>query len=390
MISANEFLESCLERGFTFFTGTPCSYLKPIINYVIDHDKFSFIGATNEGDAVAIAAGVTLAGGKSVVMFQNSGLGNAVNPLTSLTSTLEIPMLLLVTLRGEPGGEHDEPQHALMGAITTRMLETMRIPWRYLPENSSDISPAMDEAERFMKNQRTPFAFVVRKQHVTPYALQSSVDRYSAPRDSKVRNLCAGEYRVRPTRLETLCVIQRCVPNSSTVIGTTGYTGRELFSLEDRANQLYMVGSMGCALPLGFGVAVRRPDVQVFVVDGDGALLMRTGTMATVGTRKPQNLIHIVLDNECHESTGGQATASAGISFSTVACGFGYDNVYATDELVSFEQFLKEAASGKGPTFIHCKIKAGTDENLKRPTITPRDVRRRFSQYLSQLSQEIV
>src|SRR5947207_718455 len=125
MIHPSIFLDSCLQHGFTFFTGTPCSYLKPIINYVIDHDRFSFVDATNEGDAIAIAAGVTLAGGKSVVMFQNSGLGNAVNPLTSLAAIFEIPMLLLVTHRGEPGGEPDEPQHALMGTITTQMLDIM-------------------------------------------------------------------------------------------------------------------------------------------------------------------------------------------------------------------------------------------------------------------------
>jgi len=117
-----------------FFTGTPCSYLKPFINYVIDHEAFNFVGATNEGDAIAMASGAVLAGGKSVVMFQNSGLGNAVNPLTSLAHTLQIPLLLIITLRGEPGGPPDEPQHQLMGPITLSMLDVMRIKWEYFPK----------------------------------------------------------------------------------------------------------------------------------------------------------------------------------------------------------------------------------------------------------------
>ena len=136
MIRAQDFLHACLDRGFSFYTGTPCSYLKPIINYVIDNKEFSFINATNEGDAVALACGAVMAGKRSVVMFQNSGLGNAVNPLTSLNYTFRIPVLLIVTLRGETGGPKDEPQHELMGEITTALLESMRIGWSYFPESS--------------------------------------------------------------------------------------------------------------------------------------------------------------------------------------------------------------------------------------------------------------
>jgi phosphonopyruvate decarboxylase len=162
--------------------------LKPIINYVIDNDRFMFLDATNEGDAVAIASGVALAGGRSVVMFQNSGLGNAVNPLTSLAAIFQIPVLLLVTLRGEPGGEPDEPQHALMGAITTTMIEAMRIPWRYFPNNDADVAAALDEAERSMKSRRGRF----RRESDVAYAQSTSnhqrgddpscSDKFSRPR----------------------------------------------------------------------------------------------------------------------------------------------------------------------------------------------------------------
>ena len=145
MINAGDFLTSCMGRGFRFFTGTPCSYLKPIINYVMSDDAFSFVNAANEGDAVALASGATLAGKKSVVMFQNSGLGNAVNPLTSLSYPFKIPLLLIVTLRGEPGGPKDEPQHELMGKITTDLLDNMRIGWTYFPESTDKIKTVLGQ-----------------------------------------------------------------------------------------------------------------------------------------------------------------------------------------------------------------------------------------------------
>ena len=174
MIKANEFLDQCLERGFNFFTGTPCSYLKPLINYVIDHKEFNFIDATNEGDAVAIASGVTIAGGRSVVMFQNSGLGNAVNPLTSLAYIFRVPLLLIVTHRGEPGGEKDEPQHELMGTITIKMLETMQISWAHFPNQVNEIEKVLNTADEYLKRENKPFALVMSKKDVESYSLQSS------------------------------------------------------------------------------------------------------------------------------------------------------------------------------------------------------------------------
>ena len=173
MIKAGDFLAPCSALGYDFFTGTPCSYLKPFINYVIDHEAFNFVGATNEGDAIAMASGAVLAGGKSVVMFQNSGLGNAVNPLTSLAHTLQIPLLLIITLRGEPGGPPDEPQHQLMGPITLSMLDVMRIKWEYFPNRPDEIDAALNRADSYMEAEGLPFAFVMRKNDVEPYELKS-------------------------------------------------------------------------------------------------------------------------------------------------------------------------------------------------------------------------
>lgn len=385
MIKAGDFLGGCLDRGFTFYTGTPCSYLKPLINYAIDHDEYHFVGAANEGDAVAIAAGVTLAGGRATVMFQNSGLGNAVNPLTSLTHIFEIPLLILVTHRGEPDGDHDEPQHSLMGAITTRLLSEMQIGWSHFPRERSEIPVALDQAVKFMSRERRPFAFVVRKQDVEPYLLQTHPNGMgmlptNAP--SEPFPLAGGGLA---RRSEALTVIQEESNGQTVLVGTTGFTSRELYQLQDKENQFYMVGSMGCALPFGLGIALQKPSVRVVVIDGDGALLMRTGTMGTVGAIKPPNLVHILLDNEAHDSTGGQCTVSSSVSFAMIARGFGYPKVHSTNSLQEFRQMFRQSLRTSAATFIRFKIRCGTIPDLPRPSANPAVLKKRFENHLKEL-----
>jgi len=382
MIEAAEFLDQCLARGFNFFTGTPCSYLKPLINYVIDHKKFRFVDAVNEGDAVAIATGVTMAGGRSVVMFQNSGLGNAVNPLTSLANIFRVPLLLIITHRGEPGGKKDEPQHELMGCITIKMLETMQIGWAHFPDNAKEIEVVLNAAAAYLKRESKPFSLMMSEKNVKGYALQSSTEKHSFHSECHQEEHFTVPYHQRHTRKEALKIVSEISGKGTAVVATTGYTSRELYEIDDRENQLYMVGSMGCALPLGFGMAITKPKVKIYVLDGDGALLMRTGTMATVGAHQPDNLTHILLDNEAHESTGGQSTVSGGISFATLARGFGYRSTFSTDRLQEFKDFLNLGSSQCGPTFVHFKIKTGAPKNLGRPAIKPVQVKERLIQYL--------
>ncbi|MBT8386292.1 MAG: hypothetical protein KJO12_02680, partial [Ignavibacteria bacterium] len=190
-------------------------------------------------------------------------------------------------------------------------------------------------------------------------------------------------YNQRHTRNEALRVVSKIAGKGTAIIATTGFAGRELYEIEDRENQLYMVGSMGCALPLGFGIAISKPKVKTFVLDGDGALLMRTGSMATVGAYQPDNLIHILLDNEVHDSTGGQSTASGGVSFSAIAKGFGYKSVFSGDSLEEFEKTVEQVSTQGGPAFIHFKIQKGIPGKLGRPSITPVQVKERLIQYLS-------
>jgi len=383
MISADKFLTPCRELGFNFFTGTPCSYLKPFINYVIDTDGFDFIDSVNEGDAIAIAAGATVAGKRAVVMFQNSGLGNAVNPLTSLTYTFNIPVMVITTLRGEPGGAADEPQHELMGQITISMLETMKMKWAFFPQKEEQVMPALKAADEYMKSTNQPFVFVMRKDDVAEYKLQKKSAPSKKEIDVSHQDKFELDYSERIQRTPLLEAVQECLGEKVAVIATTGKTGRELYEVGDKENQFYMVGSMGCALAFGLGIALSKPSLKVVVLDGDGALLMRTGSMATVGAYKPKNLIHILIDNEVHDSTGGQGTVTGGVSFGAIAKGFGYPHVVGADKLdVMKELLLKMKSSNEGPVFMHAKTKKGSPEKLGRPKVTPAEVSIRFSRFI--------
>lgn len=381
MIDAEAFIDVARERGFRLFSGVPCSYLKPFINYVIDANGLRYVGAANEGDAVAIAAGAWLGGELGVAMCQNSGLGNAVNPLTSLTHTSRIPVLLITTLRGEPGGAPDEPQHELMGQITPAMLEMMQIPWAYFPTEAAQVRAALARAHAHITRERRPYAFVMRKGSVAPWALGTkSGPRYdeATPRTESRDDPLITE--PRHTRQHMLRAVQRAVGPDDVVIATTGYTGRELYACEDRPGQLYMVGSMGCAASLGLGLALVRPERRVVVLDGDGAALMRLGALTTLGHERPPNLVHVLLDNGVHESTGGQATVSRSIDFATIAAACGYPRVLRTASPEALAAALGEPCELL--TFLHAPICPGTPDGLPRPRIRPSAIAARLRHFV--------
>jgi phosphonopyruvate decarboxylase len=370
MIEAGAFIQAARKQGFGLYAGVPCSYLKPFINYVIDSDQLRYIGAANEGDAVAIAAGSSLGGQGAVAMFQNSGLGNAVNPLTSLTWTFRIPILVITTLRGEPGGVPDEPQHELMGQITTRMLETMEIPWSWFPTEAGQIEDVLATAEKHMREQQRPYALVMRKGSVAPAKLRSA----AAAREPIIRD---AERAAPSARREAMLrAVQAAAGPADLLVATTGYTGRELYACGDHANQIYMVGSMGCAPTFGLGLAAAQPARRVIVLDGDGAALMRLGALATLGYERPENLLHILLDNGIHESTGGQATVSRSIDFVSIAAACGYPRC----ELAATPDALRAQVEDRSPglRFVHSPIEPGIAADLPRPTQKPPEVAERL------------
>jgi phosphonopyruvate decarboxylase len=387
MLEARDFVEAARARGFQWYAGVPCSYLTPFINYVLQDPSLRYVSMANEGDAVALAAGVTLAGdgqggaGRSVAMMQNSGLGNAVSPLTSLTWTFGLPQLLIVTWRGQPGVP-DEPQHALMGPITPAMLDTMQIAWELFPTNVSQLDPVLDRALTHMNLLARPYALLMQKGSVAStdlHAPPSATVAQGPATDVVVRRRAAPG--LRPSREQALREIVAHTAESKTVLlASTGFCARELYAIADRANQLYMVGSMGCVTPLALGLALARPDLKVIALDGDGAALMRLGALATVGAMKPRNFWHLLLDNGVHESTGGQATVSATVAFAAVAAACGYRSCLDTDSVAELAAWLKLS---DGPHFARLLTRTGTPQDLPRPKVSPAQVRERFMQHIA-------
>lgn len=380
MIRADQLIQRLDQNEHTFVSGVPCSYLKPFINRVIDSEHLNWVGAASEGEAVGINLGAYLAGRKTLTLCQNSGLGNTVNPLTSLNYPFQVPTLLIVTWRGEPG-RPDEPQHELMGQITHRLLETMRIPHLPFPETEDQISPTLEEAFETMAKTNLPFALVMREGSVAKEGLQPRNNANTVETDH-LRFSELGPTDL--TRYEALKLIREFIPEKAAVIATTGKTGRELYTIDDRREHFYVVGGMGTASGIGLGIAINSPITQpVVVIDGDGAALMKMGTLSTIGANLPENFLHIILDNEVHDSTGGQATVSGTTRFAQVAAAANYRNVCEISSAENLKESLRASNSLPGPTLIHCKISSGSISDLGRPKVTPVEVKERFMEFLN-------
>ena len=381
MIEAKEFIEAARELGIVRYTGVPCSFLTPFINYVINDNALEYIASTNEGDALATTSGSVIGGQRSIVMMQNSGLGNAVSPITSLSYIFRIPFLIIVTHRGEPGVK-DEPQHELMGQITEELFNTMQIPSETFPSETKEIIPALQRAEKFMSKEHRPYAFIMKKGSIAPQKLDKKMIKDIAKSETEIRSL----FDEKLTRLDRNTVLRHIINHTSVddsiLIATTGFTGRELFSINDRVNHIYMVGSMGCASSFGLGLALARPDLKIIVIDGDGAGLMRMGNFATIGTYASNNFIHILLDNEVHDSTGGQSTVSKNINFAMIAKACGYSTTLSGNKMELIDE-LFSLNKNEGPVFGHLKICSGTIENLPRPNVKPNEVLRRMMRHIN-------
>lgn len=380
MIPASAFIEHLRSLGYTQYAGVPCSYLKPFINYVIGDSTLDYIGATSEGEAVGITMGAYLGGRKTVTMCQNSGLGNMVNPLTSLNYPFQVPTLLITTWRGEPG-RPDEPQHVLMGQITHQLLETMQIPWLPFPNGESKIAEVMAKAEASMKERKLPFALVMSEGSVDECDLKDQAQPERVQTEVKQQLKLATPQRM--IRTEALQAILESLQGNEAVIATTGKTGRELFTIADRPNHLYVVGGMGTASGIGFGLAQAQPKLPVVVIDGDGAALMKLGALATIGYYQPANLLHVILDNESHDSTGGQRTVSGLVDFAAIAAAANYRYATSADDPADVRAAVKELRNKKGPSLLHIKIRAGSPKNLGRPTVKPHEVKERFMKFVA-------
>ncbi|XP_076450545.1 phosphonopyruvate decarboxylase-like isoform X2 [Babylonia areolata] len=311
------FYQALKDSGVEFFCGVPDSLLKDFCAYVTKTapEESHFITAS-EGNAVAMCTGYHLATGKTgMVYLQNSGLGNVVNPLMSLAapSVSSIPVLLLIGWRGEPGVK-DEPQHVTQGRVTESLLETMQIPCRILPQQEEDMRRILEEARKHFEEKKAPFSLLVRSKTFSTCKLPPEPQKFALRREEALT-----------------AVVGRLSPDD-VIVSTTGMLSRELFEYRTRNNlghdqDFLTVGAMGHASSIALGVAISTPHKQVFALDGDGAVLMHMGVMATIGQRGPANFRHIIFNNGAHDSVGGQPTVACHhdrFSFTSIAAACGY------------------------------------------------------------------
>lgn len=373
-MNALDFGTELKKLGYNFYSGVPCSFLTPLINYCLN--ECDYVMASNESDAVAISSGAYLSGKKSVVLMQNSGLSNASSALTSLNYSFKIPVLGFVSLRGEQS-LNDEPQHELMGHITDKMLEIMDIKYSFLSTDIEEAKRQLLEADKYITENKT-FFFIVKKDTFEKLKL-NDIKTNNRKNEIKIKKT---KEDTKPTRFDALKTISDVAGKDIITFATTGFTGRELYEVEDKSNNLYMVGSMGCISSFALGFALNKKDRDIIAIDGDGALIMRMGNLATNGYYSPKNMAHILLDNNCHDSTGGQFTVSNNVDFIEVASSCNYEKVYYAHNVEELQQYLLEWRKNKGLTFIYLKTTKGAKDNLSRPKIKPYQVKERLMEIL--------
>ena len=373
MIEPQLFVEELAKQGTEFFTGVPDSLLKSLCAYITDSvDDEHHIIAANEGNAVALGCGTYLATGRiPLVYMQNSGEGNAVNPLLSLADedVYQIPLLLVMGWRGEPGIA-DEPQHKKQGKVTLPLLEAMGIPYEVLSEEREEVKKQITKAYKSMKDNLSPYALIVRKNLFAEYKLKSSTQP-------------AGVM----SREEAIDCIVSNSSDSSIFVATTGMASRELYEIREKRGQSHesdflTVGSMGHTSQIALGIALVRKEREVYCLDGDGANLMHLGGMAIIGSKKPQNYCHIILNNGSHDSVGGQPTVGRAIKLAEVALALGYESAIQ----VSTQQELEAALNkqGGGLRCIEVLVKRGNRKDLGRPKSTPIENKHAFMRYIAE------
>ena len=374
---------SLLARGFREFTGVPCSILDALITEAETSPDVDYLPASVEGEAVAVAAGSWLAGSRGVVLLQNSGLGNAINPLATLAIPYRIPLLLVSSWRGEPGRE-DAVHHYPMGAATPELLELFDTPVTVLREDT-DLDDAVARAEAHMTDTRLPAALIVprglfAKSGSPANGLTALPPTVTAAVPAEVARFGNGAL---PTRSAALGAFLACCGDAA-VVSTTGYMSREL-SAQLCERFFPMQGSMGFALAIALGISRVQRERPIFVLDGDGALIMRLGSLASVGAAQPSHLVHIVFDNGTYASTGGQKTVAPSVDFPGVAAHCGYRRVASCRGRDGLEKAMLWAAEavGNGPALLHVAIDTAEAEKLDRPNLTPPEIAENFRSFLT-------
>lgn len=375
MLSPKIFIESLAAKGVDFFAGVPDSLLKNVCAFISDtlDDRHNIIAA-NEGAAVGLAAGHYLATGHiPCVYMQNSGEGNAINPLASLTDkeVYGIPVLLVIGWRGEPG-VHDEPQHVKQGKITLPLLDAMGIRHEILSQDETEFRSQLDGAVRHMSETGEAFAFIVRKNTFEPYTLQRhEVNEYPLSREEAIQKVAAS------------------LSAKDVIVSTTGMISRELFEYRMAQGQgherdFLTVGSMGHASQIALGIALEKTDRRVWCFDGDGAALMHLGSVAIIADKAPENFVHVIFNNGAHDSVGGQPTVGLKVNLAGIAKAAGYKDAVSVTTADDLGSALKALKTMRGPVLLEVRVHRGNRKDLGRPTTTPIQNRDALMEFMGQ------
>ncbi len=371
-----KFIEIIEKLGINFYTGIPDSQLKALCDFLMEKYGISdkHIVAANEGAAVGLAAGRFLASGNpALVYMQNSGIGNAINPICSLLNdrVYAIPALFVIGWRGEPG-VHDEPQHIFQGEITLKLLECIDIKYCILAQESSEneLLSAIQIADNEFKKGKS-FAIVIKKGAL----------KYDNEIFYKNKNFLSRE--------DVLNIILENSHSNDVFVSTTGKLSRELFEAREGRDEQHnrdflTVGSMGHSSMIALSIAIEKPDRRVYCLDGDGALLMHLGSAAVLGANSPKNFVHIIINNGAHETVGGIPTVSEKINYPHIAKACGYKKVYEAQTKDEIFSALEESREQVGPIFIEIKTNLFSRANLGRPTTTPIENRDSFMKFINQ------
>jgi phosphonopyruvate decarboxylase len=351
--------------------GVPDSTFKGLITYFSSQDVFQHVIASNECEATAVAAGYYLGHRKpAIVYMQNSGFCKTLNPYTSLLSAdvYSVPALFLVGWRGEPG-KKDEPQHKMMGRVMTDLFDVMELEYTVLEEAAWKTQ--LETAQKYLTVNERPYIIAIPK---------DLFDDFKVPK--------SGEAQPPLTREEALNIIVDSTSEEAVFISTTGKTSRELFEIRDQrkdhhGKDFYTVGSMGCSSAIAFGLGLAESRRKIFILDGDGAALMQLGSMATLGHYRNPRLKHILLDNNAHESTGGQPTVSGGVDFARIAQACGYEYVETVESEEALKQAVQNLETNGKLSLLVIKIRTGSRSDLGRPTTTPRENRDAFMRHFA-------
>lgn len=351
--------------GSNFYTGVPDSQLRALCDYLMDKygtDPKHHIIAANEGNCTALAAGYHLSTGKvPVVYLQNSGEGNIINPIASLLNdkVYAIPCVFIIGWRGEPG-VHDEPQHIYQGKVTVKLLEDMSIAHFDISKDTTEyeIAEKMDEFREILAEGKQ-IAFVIKKGALEYDGKVKYENGNAMTREGIIRHIVE-------------------FTGDDLVISTTGKASRELFEIREARKEAHeydflTVGSMGHTSSIALGIAIQRPDRKIWIIDGDGAVLMHMGAMAVIGANAPDNLVHIVVNNGAHESVGGMPTVAERIDLISIAKGCGYPYTVCARSFDELDRALKQAKESNKLSFIEVKCAIGARADLGRPTTSARD-----------------